>query len=252
MARLMSFAKTWKQFADGSKTVTRRAGWLFLKPDDVIEGVEWSPRIGRRWKCRDCGALGGKGLGTDEAHGVCPDGCGGDAYWMLPERGEFRRILSTRREPLGDITAEEVALEGFPGQSPAWFIRMYTDRPFGVQPALLSRLVAAVKEDPAASPKGDFGVITDRLAMLWAERPVNFTRRLEESLQDLDGADVEDYENAATEGWELPEPEWHRMERLLEWYNAPADVAAGAVLADYLEVRQNVVTRIEFEEVADG
>lgn len=38
--RNMSFALTTKQILDGSKTVTRRVGWDFLQPGDVVQAIE--------------------------------------------------------------------------------------------------------------------------------------------------------------------------------------------------------------------
>lgn len=38
--RNMSFSLTTKQFIDGSKTVTRRLGWKFLKPGDRVMACE--------------------------------------------------------------------------------------------------------------------------------------------------------------------------------------------------------------------
>lgn len=38
--RRMSFSLTTKQFLDGSKDVTRRVGWWFLKPSDHVLAVE--------------------------------------------------------------------------------------------------------------------------------------------------------------------------------------------------------------------
>lgn len=40
MPRNMSFAMTTGQFKARTKTVTRRFGWWFLKPGDVVRGVE--------------------------------------------------------------------------------------------------------------------------------------------------------------------------------------------------------------------
>ncbi len=40
MPRNISFSMTTPQFIDGSKTVTRRMGWKFLKPGDVLCAVE--------------------------------------------------------------------------------------------------------------------------------------------------------------------------------------------------------------------
>lgn len=99
MPHRMSFAMTVPQFRDRTKTVTRRDGWWNrhlgisrVFPGDVITGVE-------------------KAMGL--------------------KRGERQVVLhdivvvSARRERLGDITPEDVAREGFPGESPAWFVKKY-------------------------------------------------------------------------------------------------------------------------------
>jgi len=165
MPPLISFTKTWPQFVDGSKTVTRRsrrvgrawryygawrpcawaAGWQSLKVGDIIQGIEWTPRWkpnGERWVCPDCGWLGD----TDptfvewprveryKAHAKARPECGlplaiPSLEWRAPERlpgtEGHRRIVSVREELLGDITPKEVALEGFGDDSPEWFIYMY-------------------------------------------------------------------------------------------------------------------------------
>ena len=95
MPRRMSFSKTIAQFRDRTKTVTRRDGWLDLQPGDIVTGIE-------------------KGMGL--------------------KRGEHQvimhdiTIVSVRRERLGDITAEDVAREGFPGEDAAFFLRKYGKR----------------------------------------------------------------------------------------------------------------------------
>ena len=43
----MSFAMTTPQFRARTKTVTRRFGWWFLKPGDVVMGVERSRGLDR-------------------------------------------------------------------------------------------------------------------------------------------------------------------------------------------------------------
>ena len=40
MPRNMSFAMTTQQVKDQTKDVTRRFGWLFLKPGDILQPVE--------------------------------------------------------------------------------------------------------------------------------------------------------------------------------------------------------------------
>lgn len=81
MARLMSVALTEEQVRARTKTVTRRLGWLFLKPGD------------RLTLCR-------KVMGRRK----------GEPVVRIVEV----EIVSVRREPLSRITDEDVAREGFP------------------------------------------------------------------------------------------------------------------------------------------
>jgi len=89
--RNMSFSLTTEQVRKGEKTVTRRFGWWFLQPGDVLMAVE-------------------KAMGLKKGEKVV----------------EIRPILivSTRREPLGAITKEECIKEGFPHLTPAEFCQM--------------------------------------------------------------------------------------------------------------------------------
>ncbi len=89
--RNMSFAMTTAQFLDGSKDVTRRFGWWFLKPGDRIRAVE-------------------KGMGLKK----------GEKINMLG----LIEIVSVRREPLNTITQEDVIREGFPHFTPDQFVDM--------------------------------------------------------------------------------------------------------------------------------
>lgn len=85
--RNMSFALTTAQIRAGTKDVTRRAGWRFLKPGDLVRPV-----------------LKGMGLRPGEK--------------IQPLRGPIR-IVSVRFEPLramlddGDYGFDEVRREGF-------------------------------------------------------------------------------------------------------------------------------------------
>jgi hypothetical protein len=90
--RNMSFFLTTKQYRDGSKRVTRRLGWADLKPGDRFMGVRKSQGLKRGEKVRRLGAS---------------------------------HVISNRRERLDAITPVEVALEGFPGMTPAEFVRMF-------------------------------------------------------------------------------------------------------------------------------
>lgn len=92
MPRNMSFMLTKKQVRNRTKTVTRRIGWAFLKPGDVVNAVEQ-----------------GMGLKKGEkVKRICQ-------IW----------IMTTRWEPLSQIDHEECAKEGFLGMSPQDFINMF-------------------------------------------------------------------------------------------------------------------------------
>lgn len=94
MPRLMSAAFTEHAVRDRTKTVTRRAGWLFVRPGD------------RLTLCR-------KVMGRRK----------GEPLVRLVDV----EVISVRREPLSAITPEDVAREGFPGMPPDEFV----DRFFG-------------------------------------------------------------------------------------------------------------------------
>lgn len=92
MPRNMSFAMTTPQFRDRTKTVTRRLGWRFLKPGDIVMGVEKSQGLKKGETVTRLGLI---------------------------------RIVGVRREPLLAIDDTDVAREGFPGQTADWFIGMF-------------------------------------------------------------------------------------------------------------------------------
>ncbi len=94
MARNMSFAMTTEQFRQRTKTVTRRFGWRFLRPGDEVLGVEKAMGLKKGTKIQALGMI---------------------------------RIVSTREEPLNDITQEDVCREGFPDWGPERFIKMLVD-----------------------------------------------------------------------------------------------------------------------------
>ncbi|MCH8999630.1 MAG: ASCH domain-containing protein [Proteobacteria bacterium] len=89
MPRNMSFSMTTGPFRARTKTVTRRFGWWFLKPGDVV-----------------CGVVQSRGLKKGER----------------VVRLGLIRIVSTRAEPLNAITAAELVLEGLPDTSPRAFV----------------------------------------------------------------------------------------------------------------------------------
>lgn len=107
MPRNMSFAMTARQFRERSKTVTRRFGRWFLKPGDVVCGVEKARGLRKGERVRPLGM-------------IC--------------------IVSTRSEPLNAITPEDVQREEFPGWSPAQFISMLVDH-YKVDPNKIVNLI---------------------------------------------------------------------------------------------------------------
>lgn len=96
--RNISFALTEEQFLDGSKDVTRRLGWLFLKAGDRLMG------------CQKC-------------QGIKP----GESIVRL---GEIE-VVSVRREYLGLMIFDpaygttEARREGFPQMNGRQFVEMF-------------------------------------------------------------------------------------------------------------------------------
>jgi hypothetical protein len=99
--RNMSFALTTEQILAQTKDVTRRLGWLHLKPGEIIQPVR---------KCM--------GLRPGE---------------KIEKIGPPVRVLLTRREALdlmverNDYGWREVAREGFAGTPPEAFIQMFCE-----------------------------------------------------------------------------------------------------------------------------
>ena len=90
--RNMAFSITTEQMYAQTKSVTRRLGWSFLKPGDVVMAVE-------------------KGMGLKKGEKV---------KQIYPIE-----IVSIRGERLSDITLEDVAREGFPQMNVPEFVRMF-------------------------------------------------------------------------------------------------------------------------------
>ena len=91
MPRNMSFALTTEQFKNKTKTVTRRFGWHFIEPGDIVCGVEKAMGFKKGEKIKRLGLI---------------------------------RIISAKREPLNEITQTDCVKEGFPDFTPADFIKM--------------------------------------------------------------------------------------------------------------------------------
>ena len=96
--RRMAFSHTSPQILDRSKTVTRRTGWRYLKPGDLIEAVEKSRGSKKGEPVRVLGVL---------------------------------RVVSVRFEPLSKLVTDaryaedELPREGFPCWSRDDFIAMF-------------------------------------------------------------------------------------------------------------------------------
>lgn len=101
--RNISFALTTDQFLDGSKTVTRRVGWMKLKPGDVLCAVEKSQGLKKGEKVRKLGTI---------------------------------RVVDVRREPLREMQLSDCDLEGFPQFVPDAFVHMFCEHN-GVTPETL-------------------------------------------------------------------------------------------------------------------
>ena len=104
MPRNMSFSLTTEQVRNRSKTVTRRLGWWFLKPGDIVNAVE-------------------KAMGLKK----------GEKVKIICQI----RIVSTRPEPLQDITNSDIIKEGFPNMSIDEFIAMFCRSHKGCSPATI-------------------------------------------------------------------------------------------------------------------
>mgnify|MGYP001199936708 CR=1 FL=1 len=98
MARNISFFLTKRQFLDRSKDVTRRLGWGWAKPGDVLCGIE-------------------KGQGLKKGE-------------RIVRLGDIR-LVSVRQEPLQRMLddlkygRDEVRREGFPEMTPAEFVAFF-------------------------------------------------------------------------------------------------------------------------------
>ena len=111
MPRNISFALTTPQFLDGTKDVTRRNGWAFLKAGDILCAVEKSQGLGKGGKVKRLGMI---------------------------------RVTDARREPLRRMTDDldygfdETRREGFPAghtkSFPSNFIAFFCGSHKGVTP----------------------------------------------------------------------------------------------------------------------
>lgn len=111
--RNISFSLTEEQFLDGSKDVTRRLGWKFLKPGDRLMG------------CRKC-----MGLKPGES---------------IVRLGEIE-VVSVRLEPLNRMSADaayghaEAIREGFPDMTGGQFVEMFTSHMKATPATVITRI----------------------------------------------------------------------------------------------------------------
>lgn len=108
----ISFAMTTDQFLDGSKTVTRRLGWMKLKSGDVLCAVEKSQGLKKGETVKKLGTI---------------------------------RVVDVRREQIRamrgmDDYEAELSAEGFPTWSPEDFITMFCDHNGCTPDTLVTRI----------------------------------------------------------------------------------------------------------------
>lgn len=92
MPRNMSFALTTTQFRARTKDVTRRLGWDFLQPGDLLWGVEKAMGLKKGEKINRLGLI---------------------------------EVVSSSVEPVGAITADDVPREGFQAWSAEEFVEFF-------------------------------------------------------------------------------------------------------------------------------
>jgi len=120
--RNMSFFLTTPQFIARSKLVTRRLGWWDLEVNDMVMGVE-------------------KGQGLKKGETV--------------KRLGPIRIVVAGPVRLDAIDLADVILEGFPGMTPAEFVRMFCDhnRAKQCRPETIVNRIAFEYLDPDEVPR---------------------------------------------------------------------------------------------------
>ena len=107
MPRNISFMLTTPQFKAQTKDVTRRLGWAFLKPGDVLMGCEKCQGLGKGGKITRLGLI---------------------------------RVVSVRFEELRRITAEDVVREGFPEMTRQEFIEFFCKHNKCLQTQIVTRI----------------------------------------------------------------------------------------------------------------
>jgi hypothetical protein len=127
--RNISFALTTSQFLDGSKTVTRRMGWLNAQAGDMLCAVK-------------------KGMGLKKGEQI--------------ERLGWIQLVSVRREKLRDMIDrdggygfDECRREGFPHYSPPMFVEFFCQSHKGCIPGSIVTRLEFVRLSTTALPSPD-------------------------------------------------------------------------------------------------
>ena len=115
--RNMSFALTTEQIRNRTKTVTRRLGWRFAKPGDVVQPV-----------------LKAQGIKKGET---------------VQKIGGPIRFVRVDRVVLGDITPQDVYREGFPQMTTREFVKMFKAHHGGLRDQMVTRIEFEYLEEGA-------------------------------------------------------------------------------------------------------
>ena len=102
----MSFSITLDSFSDGSKDVTRRLGWLKLKPGDIVNAVEKVRGLKKGQRIKKLGVI--KIVSATRERLDCIE--------YSPFRDDDSHTGGIRKETVR---------EGFPAYSPAEFVSMF-------------------------------------------------------------------------------------------------------------------------------
>lgn len=111
MSRLMSVALTEEAVRERRKLVTRRLGWVFLKPGDRL-------------------TLARKVMGRKRRDGTVEP---------LVRIAEVE-VVDARREPLSSIGPGETALEGFPDMTGGAFVKFFCEHMKCTPDTLVTRI----------------------------------------------------------------------------------------------------------------
>lgn len=106
--RNISFALTTEQVRNRTKTVTRRLGWVNLKPGTLLQPVV-------------------------KAQGIPKGG-------TVEKIGGPIRVVSVDRVVLGDISPQDVYREGFPQMTPREFVAMFKKHMGGLKDQTVTRI----------------------------------------------------------------------------------------------------------------